>query len=219
MAITEPIRQAILTAKAHGTWAPALDSDGEPRDGAEVCELTGLVPDDGYPPGTRYFVRRERPHPGAQLSLFDTIEGLRHRVSLSIIVLDLVSALSAESLGRFSEGPTGVFSPIVPAVWTAPVEANTTSADEPHRQILAASLQRLNLPAAGRPLLAPLCVKSQFWSPDGLCERAWSARLYVGLGVSGPSCGWRRLGRVACARARVGGVVVAGRRLGAEPGQ
>ena len=25
-------------------------------------------------------VRRERPHPGAQLSLFDTIEGMRHQV-------------------------------------------------------------------------------------------------------------------------------------------
>jgi hypothetical protein len=80
VAITEPIRQAILTAKQHSTWAPALDSDGEPREGAEVCELTGLVPDDGYPAGTRFIVRRERPHPGAQLSLFDTIEGLRHQV-------------------------------------------------------------------------------------------------------------------------------------------
>jgi hypothetical protein len=58
----------------------ALDTDGEPRDGAEVCELTGLVPDDGYPTGTRFIVRRERPHPGAQLSLFDTIEGMRHQV-------------------------------------------------------------------------------------------------------------------------------------------
>ena len=80
VAITEPIRQAILTAKQHNTWVPALDGDGEPREGAEVCELTGLVPDDGYPPGTRFIVRRERPHPGAQLSLFDTIEGLRHQV-------------------------------------------------------------------------------------------------------------------------------------------
>jgi hypothetical protein len=81
VAITEPIRQAILTAKQHLQWVPALDSDGEPRDGAEVCELTGLVPDDGYPPGTRFIVRRERPHPGAQLSLFDTIEGMRHQVT------------------------------------------------------------------------------------------------------------------------------------------
>jgi hypothetical protein len=80
VAITEPIRQAILSAKQHGTWVPALDGDGEPRDGAQVCELTGLVPDDGFPAGTRFIVRREDPHPGAQLSLFDTIEGLRHQV-------------------------------------------------------------------------------------------------------------------------------------------
>jgi Transposase DDE domain group 1 len=80
VAITEPIRQAILTARTHGTWVPAIDTDGEPRDGADVCELTGLVPDEGYPAGTRFIVRRERPHPGAQLSLFDTIEGMRHQV-------------------------------------------------------------------------------------------------------------------------------------------
>jgi hypothetical protein len=81
VAITEPIRQAILHAKQHGRWVPALDGDGEPRDGAEVCELTGLVGDDGFPAGTRFIVRRERPHPGAQLSLFDTIEGMRHQVT------------------------------------------------------------------------------------------------------------------------------------------
>jgi hypothetical protein len=81
VAITEPIRQAILTTKQHpADWVPAVDTDGELRDGAQVCELTGLVPDDGYPPGTRFIVRRERPHPGAQLSLFDTIEGMRHQV-------------------------------------------------------------------------------------------------------------------------------------------
>jgi DDE family transposase len=57
-----------------------VDTDGQPRDGAQVCELTGLVPHDGYPAGTRFIVRRERPHPGAQLSLFDTIEGMRHQV-------------------------------------------------------------------------------------------------------------------------------------------
>jgi Transposase DDE domain group 1 len=77
VAITEPIREAIR----HATdWIPAIDSDGELRDGAEICEITGLVPADGYPEGTRFIVRRERPHPGAQLSLFDTIEGMRHQV-------------------------------------------------------------------------------------------------------------------------------------------
>jgi hypothetical protein len=81
VAITEPIRQAILAMKDRpGDWIPALDGDGEPRDGADICELTGLIPDDGFPAGTRFIVRREFPHPGAQLSLFDTIEGLRHQV-------------------------------------------------------------------------------------------------------------------------------------------
>jgi Transposase DDE domain group 1 len=79
VAISEPIRQAITAVPAAG-WIPALDADGQLRDGAHICEITGLVPDDGYPPGTRFIVRRERPHPGAQLTLFDTIEGFRHQV-------------------------------------------------------------------------------------------------------------------------------------------
>ena len=43
-----------------------------------MFELTGLVNLDAWPDGTRLIVRRERPHPGAQLTLFDTIEGRRH---------------------------------------------------------------------------------------------------------------------------------------------
>jgi hypothetical protein len=80
--VTEPIRQAI-TAIPAGTWALALDTDGELRDGAEVCEITGLVPPavlTAFPTGSRLIVRRERPHPGAQLDLFDTIAGWRHQV-------------------------------------------------------------------------------------------------------------------------------------------
>jgi hypothetical protein len=77
VAITEPIREAI---RAASDWIPAINTDGAPRDGAEICEITGLVPASGYPEGTRFIVRRERPHPGAQLSLFDTIEGWRHQV-------------------------------------------------------------------------------------------------------------------------------------------
>ena len=53
------------------------------RDGAEVVEITHLVAPAvlaPLPTGTRLIVRRERPHPGAQLDLFDTIEGLRHQV-------------------------------------------------------------------------------------------------------------------------------------------
>lgn len=77
VAITEDVRQAIVRVDR---WIPAIDADGGVRDGAEIAEITGLVPAAGYPEGTRLFVRRERPHPGAQLSLFDTIEGKRHQV-------------------------------------------------------------------------------------------------------------------------------------------
>jgi Transposase DDE domain group 1 len=80
VAITEPIRDAIRAAT---DWLPAVDADGDLRDGAEICELTDLLPADlrnNYPDGTRFIARRERPHPGAQLTLFDTIEGLRHQV-------------------------------------------------------------------------------------------------------------------------------------------
>lgn len=48
------------------------------RPGAEVVELTDHVNLDAWPNGTRLIVRRETPHPGAQLTLFDTIEGKRH---------------------------------------------------------------------------------------------------------------------------------------------
>jgi hypothetical protein len=46
---------------------PAYDGDGEPRDGADVAELTGLLNLTGWPARTRVIARREVPHPGAQL--------------------------------------------------------------------------------------------------------------------------------------------------------
>jgi hypothetical protein len=76
-AITEPVREAIRAATG---WIPAIDTTGDLREHAEVCEITGLIDAAGWPDGTRFLVRRERPHPGAQLSLFDTIEGWRHQM-------------------------------------------------------------------------------------------------------------------------------------------
>jgi hypothetical protein len=80
VAITEPIRTAIAACL---DWVAAIDGDRQLRDGAQIAELTHLVDLSTYPEGTRMIVRRERPHPGAQLSLFDTIEGLRHQVFLT----------------------------------------------------------------------------------------------------------------------------------------
>jgi hypothetical protein len=75
MTITEAIRAAIGTVPA-GAWTPAYDGDGQVRDGAWVADITGLLDLDGWPAGMRVIVRKERPHPGAQLRFTD-IDGHR----------------------------------------------------------------------------------------------------------------------------------------------
>ena len=65
-----PVREQILKL-GESAWRPALNQDDEPREGAWVAELTGLVNLDSWPEGTRLIVRRERPHPGAQLAFTD----------------------------------------------------------------------------------------------------------------------------------------------------
>jgi Transposase DDE domain group 1 len=77
-AVTEQVRAAIRLLPAQA-WTPATDSDGELRDGGDVAELTGLLDLTRYPAGTRVIVRRERPHPGAQLSLFEERDGWRYQ--------------------------------------------------------------------------------------------------------------------------------------------
>ena len=62
--------QRLATIPAE-VWTPAYDSDGQVREGAWVAEATGLLDLTGWPPGMRVVVRKERPHPGAQLRLTD----------------------------------------------------------------------------------------------------------------------------------------------------
>jgi hypothetical protein len=69
------VREAIL-ALPEAAWRPAINRDTQPREGAWVAELTGHVSLDAWPEGSRLIVRRERPHPGAQLSFTD-IDGHR----------------------------------------------------------------------------------------------------------------------------------------------
>lgn len=57
-------------------WTSAYDADRTPRDGAWVAEATGVLDLSGWPPGIRVIVRKERPHPGAQLRFTDA-DGLR----------------------------------------------------------------------------------------------------------------------------------------------
>jgi hypothetical protein len=70
-AVDDPVQEAIL-ALPQRAWSPAYDIDGEPRDGAWVTEVTGLLDLHKWPEGSRVIVRRERPHPGAQLRFTDT---------------------------------------------------------------------------------------------------------------------------------------------------
>jgi len=72
-----PVVEALGKVPAQA-WRAALDGDGAPREGAQVAELTGYLPDSlrGWPAGMRVIARRERPHPGAQLRLTDA-EGWR----------------------------------------------------------------------------------------------------------------------------------------------
>ena len=86
-------------------WQIAIDGSGEVRERraddacaisccahracwieeAHVTELTGLLREgpagdqlDGWPATMRVFARRERPHPGAQLTLFEAADGWRY---------------------------------------------------------------------------------------------------------------------------------------------
>jgi hypothetical protein len=55
-------------------WETALDQDGKDKDGAAVAELTSLIDGAKLPEGTRFIVRREPLHPGAQRSLFPCLD-------------------------------------------------------------------------------------------------------------------------------------------------
>jgi len=58
-------------------WHPATEDDGL-RDGAWVAEATGMIDLSSWPEGSRLILRKERPHPGAQLTFTD-VDG--HRIT------------------------------------------------------------------------------------------------------------------------------------------
>jgi Transposase DDE domain group 1 len=97
--------KAAITEVPEKAWQIAVDEHGEVRERraegacadldcghrrcwieeAHVTELTGLLREgpagdqlDGWPEKMRIFARRERPHPGAQLTLFEAEDGWRY---------------------------------------------------------------------------------------------------------------------------------------------
>jgi hypothetical protein len=70
MSWTEAVRAAVLEVP-ESAWVTALDQDGSERANGEVAEISDRVELGWWPQGSRLIVRRERPHPGAQLSFSD----------------------------------------------------------------------------------------------------------------------------------------------------
>ena len=86
--LTDAIRRAVLSLPVTA-WRPADRQDGALRDGAWVAEITDALDLSGWPDASRVIVRRERPHPGAQLSFSDH-DGHRFLATLTDLAGDAV---------------------------------------------------------------------------------------------------------------------------------
>jgi Transposase DDE domain group 1 len=96
--LTETVRQAILELPKTA-WTQAINAGGEDREGAWVAELTDHLDLSAWPEGSRLICRRERPHPGAQFTIFDE-HGYRHTCFLTDQTGDDIAALELRHRGR-----------------------------------------------------------------------------------------------------------------------
>ena len=87
-AITTAVRTAISTVPAWA-WQLACNADGDLREHADVTEITGLL-DPAFLatwqadcPTIRVLLRRERPHPGAQLDALEESDGYRYQATIT----------------------------------------------------------------------------------------------------------------------------------------
>jgi hypothetical protein len=97
--ISGSVRDALLLAQEEDR-VRATELGGGIRDGAEVIELTETIELKGWPADMRVICRRERPHPGAQLSLFDTCAGWRHTCFITNTKGDDIAALELRHRGH-----------------------------------------------------------------------------------------------------------------------
>ncbi|WP_018569455.1 IS1380 family transposase [Streptomyces sp. PsTaAH-124] len=164
MVITDAIHQHVLQVPA-SAWTPAAEADGEIRDGAWVAELTGDVL-DGWPKGMRLIVRKERPHPGAQLRLTDA-DGMRltcfatNTVARPIAELELRHRLRARAEDRIRAArATGLRN----------LPLHHTAQNKVWLEIVQIALDLL----AWMPMLA-LTGRARLWEPRRLRLRLFSA--------------------------------------------
>ena len=95
------VRESILQLPENA-WRPAIRQDGQERDGAQIAEITHVERLDltPWPDGSRVIIRRERPHPGAQLKFTDA-NGHRFQATLTDLTGDAVE------IERSAPGPRG----------------------------------------------------------------------------------------------------------------
>ena len=164
MVITESIHEHVLKIPA-SAWTPAIESDGEVRDGAWIAELTGDLL-DGWPQGIRLIVRKERPHPGAQLRITDA-DGMRitcfatNTLNRPITGLELRHRLRASAEDRIRAArATGLRN----------LPLHDTAQNKVWLEIVQIALDLL----AWMPMLA-LTGRARLWEPRRLRLRLFSA--------------------------------------------
>ena len=158
------IHQHVLKVPA-SAWTPAVETGGEVRDGAWVAELTGNLL-DGWPKGMRLIVRKERPHPGAQLRITDA-DGMRitcfatNTADRPIAELELRHRLRARAEDRIRAArATGLRN----------LPLHDTAQNKVWLEIVQIALDLL----AWMPMLA-LTGKPRLWEPRRLRFRLFSA--------------------------------------------
>ena len=96
--LNDSVRAAILQID-EAQWLQASNGAGEDRDGAWVAELTDRLDLSAWPARSRLICRRERPHPGAQFTIFDE-HGYRHTCLLTDQDGHDIAALELRHRGR-----------------------------------------------------------------------------------------------------------------------
>lgn len=164
MTITDTVHEAVLKVPP-AAWTPAIEPGGEIRDGAWVAELDGDVL-KGWPKGMRLIVRKERPHPGAQLRFTDA-DGLRltafatNTTGVPIAALELRHRRRARAEDRIRNArATGLRN----------LPLHDTAQNQIWLEIVQIALDLL----AWMPMLA-LTSKTRRWEPRKLRLRLFSA--------------------------------------------
>jgi hypothetical protein len=86
--------QRIVDVIPDHCWHPAIQTDGDLREGAWVAEATGMIDLSSWPEGSRLILRKERPHPGAQLTFTD-VDGMRVTAILTNTPVGIVPGQAA----------------------------------------------------------------------------------------------------------------------------